>query len=516
MQTKPGLTAIAALATLLIIPSIAAYDASVTYRDDTITNDTITDAVTIRNEAYPNGSPATVHANHTRYEPNTTHSHNTSVTINSYTYTDTTNYTVTNTTTKLCTTITTPNKTDTNTSNNHACHTLRTPQNLTEDQHNQSSPNHNTTNTTTNQTAEQNTTEQADDEPTTAETNTAEQPQQDDEPTCPQPVLTAPATTTDTITFFVNATKPTTYWATNPQGNTVKDKITTDNPGDKQFTPDADWTTIHADHPGCDETTTRTVGITTPPTEPYITINDAELNDDLTTTITYHAPDSTTLDITAADTAILETSLPAGTHELTLTAEPPRLPAGILPITASTGDHEDTYRVHTDTKPLQDTYPELIETTYDRTTYYGPTTVYTSLNEPLNGSLTITAGERTMTTNISGAHHETTVIPPSPTSTIGITINNRVGEPLDHAYHRFNLTRRQQPGETTTSTNTSAPTQRVTTPNQTVSQPNSTAQPNITTRSTEQHSESTPYLATTLLATGIGYAAYRAHTTQAI
>ena len=160
---------------------------------------------------------------------------------------------------------------------------------------------------------------------------------------------------------------------------------------------------------------------------------------------------------------------------------------------------------------MQNRYPELIESTYDRKTYYGPTTVYTSLNEAVNGELTITSETGTTTTPINGSHHETTVIPPTPESTVGITITNRLGEPLDHAYHQFNLTKRTKTTQPT-QTNDQNQTQSVQTNEPTQAEQTNTS---ITT-TTNQTNETTPYLPTGLLAAGAAYAAYRARTTQAI
>lgn len=404
-------------------------DLSVTIRDTVqVSNHTITDGFLIENTVYPDGSPTTALVNTTTYQSNITLNKSRNITVNKYTYSGTSSLNISDRTNKVCVRVTPVNQTDTNTSNNEACQNFVSG-NATES--NKSAPHGNTAN------GSENTRNASVDEtnPDPDQTNTSEPTQCNILQNVP-PIIAED----QSITFDINAERQrVTYWAEDKHGTVIKDAVTTDNSGEKQFTPDESWVSLHASSENC-PMMKESVGVKTAETSSFVSIESLDIQDrSLHVQLTHHAESTRTIDLQSQGTTLSEISLPGGRSETRVSLPLPDLKPGVSKIVAEADDDQDAYKYHLDQEQLRNRYPTLIQNVYHRKEYYGPTTLFVSLRESVNGHLTVHQLQGNKTVDIDGKHIQTTVIPEQPSALLGVTVKTNLSEVLDQTHHRLDL-----------------------------------------------------------------------------
>lgn len=430
--------------------NVVAFDVNVDIRDHVKQNaSNLTDAYMITNEAYPNRSPFDVNV-HTRLfyvNKTSTNQSRTVLDVNKYAYAATSNINVTSNTTKLCVNVEAINRTDTNKSNNKACKAFSQIQDTSTEANktNQSSDQANKTGTNLLEDA------QVGDSQSTEGTkqrllsqNDSRESRDESHISCNLLSDIPPVVDEDqTIEFHVSADNSSvTYWAENQKGKIIKSKVSTTNPGMKQYTPDDENLVVFkASRDGCNQEVAST-GIKTEKTESYVNIEDVTADrPTIRATISHHDTDKRTVKMTTQDHEVGELALPGGKTRFTMSFPAVELENGVFPLRVAAGDDEDSYKYRLQEESLKDRYPNLIKSVYHRKEHFGPTTVYISLKERVNGEVVVRQRNGVERRDVNESNLDITIMPSTPTERLGIAINNRLGETVDETTHRLDLYR---------------------------------------------------------------------------
>ena len=519
---------ILALIAISMITNTAAFDAAVDIRDSATMNaSNVTDAYMVENEAYPNGSPFNATITTTLfYGNNSSIQQSRRVTnINKYAYADTSNFSVTTNMSRVCVGIDALNRTDSHKDNNEDCKEF-----IEENRSGQQSPNTTSTSTQGQQNtskvnltrdesavSEPETTERDRGEPTELGTSTSQQSSQhlcsllSDVPPLVQ--------SGESIEFTVNADNgAVTYWAENQRGQRVKSKVTTTNTGTKQYTPEEeDFVVFKASDDACQETDVLSTGVVKDEMESYINVEEVTAErPTLQVTLSHHSPTERSVSVVTQDQQLATVTLPAGTTSLTASFPTNELESGIATLHVEADESSDSYRYRLEDKRLKARYPDLIESVYHRKEYFGPTTLYVSLKERVNGELVVSHRTNVQRKDINGSNVEITVLPSTPEERLGITINNRLGETVDETQYKLDLEKRDNSTQRATRSNPS-PDERVEPKGEkkevnaskpTIGTANTSNNNGVQAFSPASKQGSTPYVSAAGLLATLGYFAY--------
>ena len=249
--------------------------------------------------------------------------------------------------------------------------------------------------------------------------------------------------------------------------------------------------------------------------ESYVNIEDVVADrPSIDVTVSHHATKQRTVRLTTQGREVAELVLPGGTTKFTSSFPAVELENGVSTLRVEADADSDAYKYRLQQETLHERYPDLIESVYHRKENFGPTTIYVSLKERVNGELVVHQGNGVERRDINGSNLDITVLPTTPTEILGIAVNNRLGETVDETTHKLDLEKAENKTRVTEETST-APDERskpAVNPNSSSKhdQHNTSHSQNERVKAFTASSEeaSTPYVSAAGLLATLGYCAY--------